>query len=99
MALKITDAAKIKIVEVQTASAGRDLVACIGWVRSGVKMWFDRQGNENSAPIPSHWGLGFYERDDLSPNDITQIDGISIMKDDSLDGKTLDYQDGVFHVY
>jgi hypothetical protein len=98
MKLEITPAARTKILEAQSKIGKCSLVACVGWVKGGIKVWTNAQGTETSTPIRAHWGLGFYEKDSVNGEQIADIGGIAVLEDDSLDGKTLDFQEGGFRV-
>lgn len=98
MKLEITAAARAKIMEAKSKIGTGPLVACVGWVKGGIKVWANAQGNEVSTPIEAHWGLGFYERGHVRAEQIVDVGGITFLEDDSLDCKTLDFQEGEFRV-
>ena len=98
MNIRITEAAREKILEELAKVGSGSFVACVGWVKSGVKMWADSRGNEISAPIATHWGLGFHDRASLPAEQIADVKGIPLLIDESLDGKTLDFREGEFYV-
>jgi hypothetical protein len=98
MRLLITEAARTKLVEAMAAITEYHPVACVGWVSRGVRTKFDPDGSERSSPVPPHWGVGFYDPANLSSDQITTVSGIPFLRDERLDGKTLDFLDGRFDV-
>jgi hypothetical protein len=98
MQLAITDAARAKLAEAMAATSQERLVASVGWVSGGLRTQRGADGTEHSSPIQPHWGLGFYDPASLSPDQIIVVCGIPFLRDEQLDGKTLDFRDGHFEV-
>jgi hypothetical protein len=98
MRLLITEAARTKLLEAMAAITEYRPVACVGWVSGGVRTKLDADGSERSSPLSPHWGVGFYNLADLSSDDIATVSGIPFLRDERLDGKTLDFRDGRFDV-
>lgn len=98
MKLAITEAARAKLREAMAEITEFRPVASVGWVSGGVRTQRDADGSERSAPIQPHWGLGFYDPSSLTPDQITVVSGIAFLRDERLDGKTLDFKDGRFDV-
>ena len=98
MHLRITDAARAKVIEARASAPGHRGVAAIAWVSAGVCTSVNSDGRELSSPVEPHWGLGFYDPANLSADQVQDVLGIPFLIDEALDGKLLDFENGRFHV-
>ena len=98
----ITESARLELLDLLRNRANSDFVVSVRW-------W---DGSWSGKPKPDggvvgfegpRWGVGCYERSKISVAEIVTISGIDFCFDqgtnpEGLNGKTLDYRDGDFHV-
>jgi hypothetical protein len=98
MRLLITEAAREKLVEAMAAIGGPPLVACVGLSSGSAVTRRGASKPTQTSSLTSHWGVGFYRRETLSPDEIVVVSGVAFLHDDTLNGMTLDFSGGRFHV-
>lgn len=74
------------------------LVVSVAWVSTGSWLKELPDGTEKTGAIYPGWGVGFYKRSNIHPEDIVEIDGIEFVLDERLNGKALDFTNGKFVV-
>jgi hypothetical protein len=102
IALKITEAARRALQEfLRHCEPGS--VATVAWSESGVRTRSMPDGTIQFNGTGPEWGIGAYKRSNIPQGEIVTISGIELWFaqgeiSERLNGKTLDYRAGRFHV-
>jgi hypothetical protein len=101
--LKLTDAAKKKLLRDLAAIADFEPIVSVVWSERG-EVWVEKDGKkEKVRELPPHSGVGFNEIEKIPPDYHQLIDGIIFYFDqgkisERLNGKTLDVSEGCYVV-
>lgn len=76
-----------------------DAVAAIAWWEGGSDYIPQPDGREKVIEVGPHWGIGFYDRAKMRPEDLVVIEGITFVVEEGqtkqrLNGKTVDLHEG-----
>ena len=98
MNLIITEKAQARLRELLASISEFRPAVCVGKVKKGTTRHVDASGKTIVEPIDPGWGVGFYDISKLSPGDVLTISGFNFLIDETLNGRTLDYENGRFVV-
>jgi hypothetical protein len=102
IALTISDAARKALLDT-LRTLDHDALASVVWSESG---WVEERRVDGSAErrdVGAGWNVAFYRRDRVPPTEVIPISGIDFYFDqgsisERLNGKTLHFRGGFFHV-
>lgn len=97
ISLAITDAAKAALLRILSQIPEARIVSVL-WSDSGT-----RTAKGVTTQLPPSWDVGFYGFDQVPDKEIQKIGGLDFVFvqgpiSQRLNGKTLDWKDGTFHV-